>query len=184
MIVKSVNIGEKRVVNYKGKIVETGIFKSPVNAPIFLGEEDVVNDAVIDRRYHGGIEKAVYAYSEQHYEYWKALYPNLDWNYGMFGENLTISNLEETTIYVGSQYKLGEAIIEITQPREPCSKLGIVFGTQKVVKQFWNSTKSGVYFKVLQTGNVTKDDELVLLKKAKNTPSISEVYETKKLPKK
>ncbi len=184
MIVKSVNIGEKRVVNYKGKIVETGIFKSPVNASIFLGEEDVVNDAVIDRRYHGGVEKAVYAYSEQHYEYWKALYPNLDWNYGMFGENLTISNFEETAIYVGSQYKLGEAIIEVTKPREPCSKLGIVFGTQKVVKQFWNSTKSGVYFKVLQTGNVNKGDALILLKKAENTPSISEVFETKKLPKK
>lgn len=184
MIVKSVNIGKKRVVNYKGKIVETGIFKSPVNTPIFLGEEDVVNDAVIDRRYHGGIEKAVYAYSEQHYEYWKALYPNLDWNYGMFGENLTISNLEETAICVGSQYKLGEAIIEVTKPREPCSKLGIVFGTQKVVKQFWNSTKSGVYFKVLQTGNVSKGDVLILLKKAENTPSIADVYETKKLPKK
>jgi MOSC domain-containing protein YiiM len=180
MIVKSVNIGEKRRVNYKGKIVETGIFKSPVNAPIFLGEKDVVNDAVIDRRYHGGVEKAVYAYSEHHYEYWKTLYPNLDWNFGMFGENLTISKLEETQIFVGNQYKLGEAIIEVTQPREPCSKLGIVFGTQKVVKQFWNSTKSGVYFKVLQTGNVNKGDALILIKQSENTSSIAEVYESKK----
>lgn len=180
MQVKSVNIGEKKAINYKGKIVETGIFKLPVNTPIFLGEEDVVNDAVIDRRYHGGVEKAVYAYSENHYEYWKQLYPNLDWNFGMFGENLTISNLEETEIYVGNQYKLGETIIEVTQPREPCSKLGIVFGTQKVLKQFWNSTKSGVYFKVLQTGNVNTGDELVLLKQAVNTPSIATVYETKK----
>lgn len=180
MIVKSVNIGEKKVINYKGKIVETGIFKLPVTTSIFLGEEDVVNDAVIDRRYHGGIDKAVYAYSENHYEYWKQLYPNLDWNYGMFGENLTISNLEETEIHVGNQYKLGETIIEVTSPREPCSKLGIVFGTQKVVKQFWNTTKSGVYFKVLQTGNVSAGDELVLLKKAENTPTIAEVYETKK----
>ena len=180
MIVKSVNIGEKKEINYKGKIVTTGIFKRPVNDAIFLGEEDVVNDAVIDRRYHGGIEKAVYAYSENHYEYWKALYPDLDWNYGMFGENLTISNLEETQIFVGSQYKLGEAIVEVTKPREPCSKLGIVFGTQKVLKQFWNSTKSGVYFKVLQTGNVKTGDELILLKEAVNTPSIADVYETKK----
>ena len=180
MIVKSVNIGERKEINYKGKIVTTGIFKRPVNHAIFLGEEDVVNDAVIDRRYHGGIEKAVYAYSENHYEYWKALYPNLDWDYGMFGENLTISNLEETQIFVGSQYKLGETIIEVTKPREPCSKLGIVFGTQKVVKQFWNSTKSGVYFKILKTGNVNAGDELVLLKEAVHTPSISDVYETKK----
>lgn len=180
MLVKSVNVGEKKVINYKGKMVETGIFKSPVKGFIFLGKEDVVNDAVVDRRYHGGIDKAVYAYAENHYEYWKQLYPGLDWKYGMFGENLTISNLEETEIYVGSQYKLGEAIIEVTQPREPCSKLGIVFGTQKVVKQFWNSTKSGVYFKVLQIGNVKTGDELILLKKAVNTPTIADVYETKK----
>ena len=179
MKVISVNIGEKKTINYKGKIVKTGIFKFPVNK-IFLGEEDVENDAVIDRRYHGGIDKAVYAYSENHYPYWKKMYPNLDWHYGIFGENLTISNLEETEIQVGNVYKLGEALLEVTKPREPCFKLGLVFGTQQILKQFWNSTKSGIYFKVLQTGNVMVNDELILIKKSENTQTIAEVYETKK----
>ena len=180
MKVISVNLGKKKIINYKGRIIETGIFKYPVKNSIFLGEKDVENDAVIDRRYHGGIEKAVYAYSENHYKYWKNIYPNLDWQYGMFGENLTISNLEETEIKVGNQYKIGESIIEVTKPREPCMKLGLRFGTQKVVKQFWDSTKCGVYFKVLQTGNVAKGDKLILVKKAVNTPTIAEVYDTKK----
>ncbi|HEY9221091.1 MAG TPA: MOSC domain-containing protein [Lutibacter sp.] len=180
MKVISVNLGERKVLNYKGKIVETGIFKYPVNQPIFLGTEDVENDAVIDRKYHGGIEKAVYGYSQNHYEYWKGLYPNLDWNYGMFGENLTISDLEESEIFVGNTYKLGEVLLEVTKPREPCYKLGIRFGTQKILKQFWNSTKSGIYFKVLQTGNVSVGDELILVNKAENSPTIAEVYETKK----
>ena len=180
MKVISVNIGERKVINYKGKIVETGIFKFPVNHPVFLGKEDVENDAVIDRRYHGGIDKAVYGYSLNHYAFWKELYLDLDWNYGMFGENLTISNLEETEIFVGSTYKLGEALLEVTKPREPCYKLGIRFGTQEILKQFWNSTKSGIYFKVLQTGNVTVGDELILVNRAENTPTIAEVYETKK----
>jgi len=180
MKVISVNIGEKRTINYKGKIVETGIFKSPVETSIFLGEEDVVNDAVIDRRYHGGTDKAVYAYSKNHYAYWKEIYPDLDWKYGMFGENLTISNLEETEIHIGNQYKLGEAIIEVTQPREPCFKLGLVFNTQKILKQFWNSTMCGVYFKVLQTGNVTVNDTLILIKNCETSPTIAEVYSTKK----
>ena len=180
MKVISVNIGERKVLNYKGKIVETGIFKYPVNQPIFLGTEDVENDAVIDRRYHGGIEKAVYGYSQNHYAYWKELYPDLDWNYGMFGENLSISNLEETEIFVGNTYKLGEALLEVTKPREPCYKLGIRFGTQEILKQFWNSTKCGIYFKVLQTGNVKVGDELILVNKAENSPTIAEVYETKK----
>lgn len=180
MKVISVNIAERKVINYKSKIVETGIFKYPVNQPIFLGTEDVEHDAVIDRRYHGGIEKAVYGYSQNHYAFWKEMYPNLDWNYGMFGENLSISNLEETKIFVGSTYKLGEALLEVTKPREPCYKLGIRFGTQKILKQFWNSTKSGIYFKVLQTGNVAVGDELILVNKAENSPTIAEVYETKK----
>jgi MOSC domain-containing protein YiiM len=108
------------------------------------------------------------------------LYPDLDWNYGMLGENLTISNLEETEIFVGNIYKLGEVLLEVTKPREPCYKLGIRFGTQEIVKQFWNSTKCGVYFKVLQTGNVAVGDELILVNKAENSPTIAEVYETKK----
>lgn len=180
MKVISVNLGELKVINYKGKIVETGIFKFPVNQPVFLGTEVVKNDAIIDRKHHGGIEKAVYGYSQNHYEYWKELYPNLDWDYGMLGENLTISNLEETEIFVGNTYKLGEVLLEVTKPREPCYKLGIRFGTQEIVKQFWNSTKCGVYFKVLQTGNVCIGDELILVNKAENSPTIAEVYETKK----
>lgn len=180
MRVISVNIGDRKVINYKGKIVETGIFKYPVNIPVFLGTEDVENDAIIDRKHHGGIEKAVYGYSQNHYAFWKELYPNLDWNYGMLGENLTISNLEEVEIFVGSTYKLGEALLEVTKPREPCYKLGIRFGTQEIVKQFWNSTKCGIYFKVLQIGNVKVGDELILINKAENSPTIVEVYETKK----
>lgn len=180
MIVKSVNIGEKRIINYNGKIIETGIFKYPVMQSVFLGKEDVENDNVVDRKYHGGIEQAVYAYSENHYEYWKKIYPNLNWEFGMFGENLTISNLDETEIYVGNIYKLGEVILEVTKPREPCFKLGLRFGTQDILKQFWNSTKCGMYFKVIDTGNVKVGDELILLQKSKNEISIAEVYKTKR----
>ena len=180
MKVISVNIGEKKAFDFEGKIIETGVFKFPVNYPIFLGPENVENDAVVDRKHHGGIEKAVYGYSQNHYVYWKELYPNLDWNYGMLGENLTISNLEETEIHIGDIYKLGEALIEVTKPREPCYKLGIRFGTQEIVKQFWNSTKSGVYFKVLQTGNVKVGDELLVVMQLKNSQTIAEVYESKK----
>ncbi len=180
MKVVSVNLGEKKVIDYKGTSVETGIFKYPVSHPIFLGEEDVENDAVIDRRYHGGIDQAVYGYSENHYAYWKNLYPDLDWQYGMFGENLTISNLEETILCVGDTFKLGEVILEVTKPREPCFKLGLRFGTQSILKPFWNSTKSGVYFKVIKTGNVKVGDELELLKKSESTTTIADVYTTKK----
>ncbi len=179
MRVVSVNIGEKKTVTWKHKTYETGMFKYPVDDAIFLGKEDVENDHVIDRRYHGGVDKAVYAYGENHYAFWKDLYPDLAFSYGMFGENLTIDQLNEEEIFVGSIYQLGGTKIQVTKPREPCVKLGIRFQDAKVIKQFWNTTKSGVYFKVLEVGKVSKNDTLTLLEEAKNTPTIAEVYNTK-----
>jgi len=176
----STNIGKRKTVTWKNKTVETGIYKHPTNAPIFLGEEDVVNDAVVDRMHHGGIDQAVYGYSFKHYDYFKNLYPDLDFEFGMFGENLTFDDLNEEEITVGSTYKIGECILEVTKPRQPCSKLGIKFGTQKIVKQFWGTTFSGIYFKVLKTGFVKVGDELELIQKQKNTPTIAEVYESKR----
>lgn len=176
MKVVSTNIGKRETHQWKGKIAETGIFKSPTIDPIFLGLEDVENDAVVDRKYHGGIDQAVYAYSANHYEYWEKLYPHLNFNFGMFGENLTISDLDETTICVGGVYQLGTALVEVTKPREPCFKLIFRFQDEAIVQQFWDTTFSGVYFKVIQTGTVKKGDTLQLIKKAPNNPTIAQVY--------
>ena len=104
MKVISVNIGKKKTVTWKNKTYVTGIYKYPIEESIFLGKEDVLNDDVIDRKYHGGIDQAVYAYGENHYAYWKGLYPNLEFNYGMFGENLTISG-DFPNFFVGFQRK-------------------------------------------------------------------------------
>ena len=176
----STNIGKRKTIVWRGKELETGIYKYSVDSPIFLGEQDVENDAVVDREFHGGINQAVYGYSAKHYEYFKKLHPNLDWNFGMFGENLTFSDLNEEEITVGNTYKLGECILEATKPREPCFKLGIRFESRKIIKQFWDTTFSGVYFKVLKTGSVKRGAILELIEKQKNTPTIAEVFETKK----
>lgn len=183
MKVVSVNIGERKKVQWRNRIIETGIYKYPVDTPIFLDVENVQKDNVVDRKFHGGIQQAVYAYGEQHYHGWKAIYPDLEWNYGMFGENITISNFDEEKIHIGSIYKLGNSKIEVTKPRQPCYKLGIRFNDPKIIKQFWNSTKSGIYFKVLETGNVAKKDELILLENKPKNPTISEVYISKRTQK-
>lgn len=180
MKVISVNIGERQTVRWKNQRYETGIFKYPVPGPVFLGELEVLHDQIVDRRFHGGIDKAVYVYGGNHYHFWKALYPDLEFTYGMFGENLTLDQLEEKEIFVGSIYSVGEALIQVTKPREPCVKLGIRFQDAGVIKQFWNTTKSGVYFKVLKTGSVEKDAAFLLVEQAKNTASVAEIYNTKK----
>ncbi len=183
MKIISTNIGERKEIDWKGKIVTTGIFKYSVDKPIFLDVETVKEDTICDRNFHGGIDQAVYGYSLKHYEYWKERFPNVDWSYGMFGENLTIDNLEETETHVGDTYKIGECIVEVTKPRQPCMKLGVRFNDMKIIKQFWNTSMSGVYFKILQTGTVKTGDEFELIKKYPENPTIADVYEAKRLRK-
>ncbi len=180
MKIVSTNIGERKEVDWKGKKVVTGIFKFPVQQPIFLDGENVKEDVICDRKHHGGINQAVYAYSLKHYDYFKNLFPNSDWVLGMFGENLTVDDLDETTIHVGDQFLLGETILEATTSRQPCMKLGVRFNDMKVVKAFWQTTMCGVYFKALQTGNVKIGDTFKSLKKCPENPTIAQVFEGKK----
>ena len=177
MQVTSTNIAKPTTILYRGKNVTTGIYKTPTQNPIFLGKEDVKGDEVTDRKYHGGEFKACYLFSEDHYGYWKNLYPYLDWNWGMFGENLTVNGLDETKIMIGDIYKVGEAFVQITQPREPCFKLGVKFGSQKIIKQFVNHGFPGTYIRVLEAGFVKTGDVLTLLEPAKNSLTIHQFYD-------
>lgn len=176
MKVISVNIGQKVTVTWRGKPVETGIFKKEVNSPIYLDATDVKNDAVVDRRYHGGLDKACYLYSAEAYEYWKSTYPTVDLSWGAMGENITIEGLVESEIKIGAHYRIGEAVIEIAQPRQPCFKQGIRFGTQKVVKDFINSPYSGIYVRVITPGNVRKGDEMQLIHQPCGIVSVGDVH--------
>ena len=96
MQIISTNIAKQVLIPWRGKQVKTGIYKTPINKPVYLGTEDVKDDVVSDRRVHGGIFKACYLFSADYYEYWENLYPNLDWYYGMLGENLSVKGLDET----------------------------------------------------------------------------------------
>lgn len=176
MQVASTNIAQPTTILYRGKKVVTGIYKTPTQQPIYLGKSDVKNDEVTDRKYHGGEFKACYLFSEDQYDYWKNLYPNLDWNWGMFGENLTVNGLDETKIVIGAIYKIGSALVQVTQPREPCFKLGVKFGSQKVVKQFVNHGFPGTYIRVLEEGFVQTGDVFTLIESAKNSLTTHQFY--------
>jgi len=176
MKVLSVNIGERKKIQWKFKYLETGIFKYEVSTPIFLDKKDVDNDNVIDRKYHGGIDKAVYGFSKRNYQYFKKLHPNIEFYNGIFGENLTFDDLKETETYIGDVFQIGEAILQVSQPRIPCFKLGIVFKNQKIVKDFLNSPYCGFYFRVLQSGFVKQADKVKLIKKAKNSMTVAEIF--------
>ncbi len=176
MQIISTNIAKPTTILWRGKQVQTGIYKSPTNQPIYLGKRDVKCDIVSDRKVHGGEFKACYIFSANHYAFWQNLYPNLNWEYGMLGENLTVSGLDESQVYIGNIYKVGEALVQVTQPREPCFKFGVKFGTQKVLKQFIEHGYPGTYLRVLEEGFVTKGDEFILVEKAENSLTVHQFF--------
>lgn len=176
MQIVSTNISKPVIIDWRGQQVQTGIYKKPVNHSIYLGKNEVKGDTVSDRNVHGGEYKACYLFSTDQYSYWQDLYPNLPWDYGMLGENLSVSGLDEKQIQLGDIYKVGAALIQITQPREPCYKFGVKFGTQKVLKQFIDRGFPGTYVRVLDEGFVEKGNEFVLEEKAWNSLSIHQFF--------
>jgi MOSC domain-containing protein YiiM len=175
MKVKSVNIGQAKEVVWNNKTVKTGIYKYPTKE-INLGYEDVEKDHVVDRKYHGGIDQACYLYSADHYPFWKEKYPDLEWNHGMFGENITIEGFDESKIFIGDIYRIGGATIRITHPRNPCFKLGIRFNDQGIIKEYINSDFPGVYCKVLEHNSIKADDSMELIERQHNSVDLLTVW--------
>lgn len=177
MKVISTNIGNPTTIHRNGKEEQTGIFKYPTNETLFLGKTDVLKDTVIDRKHHAGINKACYLFSADQYPYWKKMYPELEWDWGMFGENLTVKGLNEAEIRIGDIFKIGSALVQVSQPREPCYKLGVRFGTQEILRQFIDHGFPGTYVRILEEGEVQRNDELILVERSVNPLSVKQFYE-------
>jgi len=177
MKVIATNIGTSTTFQWNGKEEQTGIFKYPVDKPLFLGKTDVAKDTVIDRKHHAGVHKACYLFSADHYTYWKGKYPDLEWDWGMFGENLTIQGMDESLIRIGDVYKIGSALVQVSQPREPCYKLGIRFKDQSIVREFISYGYPGTYVRILVEGDVQREDELELMEQSKNPLTVKQIYE-------
>jgi len=183
MKVVSVNVGLPREVTWKGKTVTTGIFKTAVDGPVELRRHNLKGDKQADLSVHGGPTKAAYVYPLQHYEYWREELPELDYSWGNFGENFTIDGIDEESVYVGDEFRIGGAKVVVTEPRMPCFKLGIRFGRADMVKRFLSSQRTGFYFGVVEEGQVQAGDALELLNNHPDQLSVADVtrlYSTEK----
>lgn len=177
VIIRATNLGTPTTIVWNGKTQETGIYKKPFKGYIELQEELVKNDTISNREVHGGIDKACYLFSSDHYSYWRKKYPDLDWNWGMFGENLTVDGLNEDEICIGDVFSLGSTVVQVSQPREPCFKLGIRFGSQQILKEFISYGYPGTYVRVLSEGRVSAGDSLILIKASENKLSVKQFFE-------
>jgi MOSC domain-containing protein YiiM len=177
MLIISTNIAKPVTIQLNGKQVTTGIYKKPTKQPIYLEKEQVKGDEISNRKVHGGEFKACYLFSADYYPYWKNLYPHLEWNWGMLGENLTVKGLDESKLFIGDIYKVGTALVQVTQPREPCNTFAAKMGSKDILKQFIAHGHPGTYVRVLEEGFITKDDAMVLVEQAKNSLTIAQFFE-------
>ena len=172
MNIVSVNVGQSREIAVRGGTVLTSIFKTPVPDRRVVRQHNIEGDRQSDLQVHGGPYKAVYAYPREHYAFWREQLPDDQLEPGAFGENLTTAGLTEDTAYIGDRYRIGSAVLQITQPRMPCFKLNLRFGRSDMVKRFWQSNYSGIYFSVVEEGDVQAGDVIELLDREAESVSI------------
>ena len=160
MKIVSVNVSGIREVDDDGRSVRTGIFKTPVEGPVRVGSINLTGDDQADRKNHGGEHKAVYAFGRQHVPHWREALGRDDIEPGFFGENLSIDELDEGALHVGDRLRAGTALLEITQPRVPCFKLGLRAGERSLTRAFMLYGRTGAYLRVLEEGEVAAGDAL------------------------
>jgi len=175
MKILSVNVGLPRQVSWQGKLVTTGIFKEPVNAPVMVRTLNLDGDRQADLTVHGGFDKAIYAYPSEHYDYWRTQLPGVDLPWSMFGENFTTEGLLEENIYIGDRFRIGETEVVVTEPRLPCYKLGIKFGRTDIIKRFLTSRRTGFYFAVAREALVSAGDAINLIGREQEEISVADI---------
>lgn len=170
--VTHVNVGAARPApGDSGK--ETGIYKEPVEF-IWVGPLGVADDTVCDRRHHGGPSKAVCVYPADHYRAWRASYPALDWPPGSFGENVTVAKLDEAGVHLGDVFEVGQALVQVSQPRQPCGTLSARHGIPELAKVATSTGRTGWYLRVLRAGVIRPGDEWRLVQADPSQVSVAQ----------
>lgn len=170
-VVRSVNIGQPRELELRGKPHKTGIFKQPVPGRVRLAADSVEGDVQADRRVHGGPYKAVYSYTLEDYSWWEQelgtpLAP------ATFGENLTLEGISTTDALIGERWAVGSAVLAVTQPREPCWKLAAKMQEEGFVRRFRQAGRAGAYLSIVREGDVGAGDPVEVVSRPAHPVSI------------
>ena len=131
----------------------SGFMKRPVTGPVHIGRDNIVGDGQADRTVHGGSEKAILGYCSDHYGSWRADLQRDDLDDGSFGENIAFTGLDEERAAIGSRYRVGSAVIEVSQPRQPCWKLARRCGLPSMPAKAIANGRLGWYFRVIEEGD-------------------------------
>ena len=184
--VLSVQIGKIRTIkddSFKEKQWQTGSYKEPVDVALDVRFDGVIGDEISDLVFHGGPNKVLFANSYENYNEW-AKYLKVDsLEYGALAENITMSTIKEEDVYVGDVHKIGTVILEVSQPRQPCWKISKKHNDKTFKKHIYDTKRTGWYYRVLQEGQISANDEVELISRVSNPISIYKANEILENPK-
>ena len=174
--VVSVNVATPREIEWRGRRATTSIWKAPVPGRVQVGRVNLTGDEQADHRFHGGVDKAIYAYAREDYDWWGEELgdPLAD---GTFGENLTLAAVDVTAAVVGDRWQVGSALLEVTGPRTPCWKLGARMENVEFPVYFAAAGRPGAYLRVLTEGDVGAGDEVNVVQRPTHRLTVGEVAE-------
>lgn len=178
--IASLNIKLPEEVETQTKTYFTAYNKTPQQQPVFLYKTHFEGDGVGDTKHHGGSDKAVCVYPFEHYEKWMTeLELEVPLSVPAFGENLTVKGLLEDEVCIGDVFSVGEAIVQITQPRQPCQTLASILCRPDMIKKVVDTGRTGYYLRVIKEGLVAAGDEMVLIVKHPARVSVTESNQIK-----
>lgn len=170
----SVNIGKAETVSHGARSMTTGICKRPAAGPVAVGELGLQGDEVLDTKHHGGKDQAVYAYRLEDYEWWSAE-AGLEFEPGLFGENLTISGLPGDMV-IGDRLLVGDVVLEATSARIPCATLAARVHDSGFGMAFRKAERPGIYFRVLNPGTLAAGDAVEMVECGSTSVTVLDLF--------
>jgi ferredoxin-NADP reductase/MOSC domain-containing protein YiiM len=171
----SVNVGMPKDVQWRGKTVHTGIWKTPVDGPVMARRLNLDGDGQGDLSGHGGEQRAVMVYQAESYEYWRTYLDRSDLEPGNFGENFTVTGLADDEVCIGDRYRIGDAEFEVTQPRVTCFRVGMRLDEPEMPNLLVSHHRPGFYFRVITEGHVRAGDPIVRTRRGRHELSVADV---------
>jgi len=157
----SVNVALPRTVTWGGRTYPTSIFKEPVQGRVAMRRLNIDGDAQGNLNTHGGVDMAAYVYPDDHYPHWRAVLKDESLSAGAFGENLTVSGMTEDAVHIGDTFRIGGAVVQVSEPRTPCHKLAMRYDSPAFPKTFLDSGRVGFYVRVIEPGEIGAGDAVL-----------------------
>src|SRR5215469_13469791 len=174
-VIVSVNVGLPQDVAWQGRTVRTAVWKKPVTGRIFAGRLNLDGDGQADLRAHGGEQRALLVYQLDSYRYWASYLGRSDFVHGNFGENLTVEGLADNEVCIGDRFRIGGAVVEVSQPRDTCYRVGIRLNQPEIPALLVAHRRPGFYLRVLQEGEIGAGDRVEKLADGKERMTVAEI---------